>query len=105
MLPDELQAKLIANLKEDPNIPIDEAEAKLQIEGFFNKLVSDDDWTTIVKLHALFEGVFSHLLADALCCPELLGVLSNLPMGETRYGKLKFLKELKLITGEVLTRF
>jgi len=30
--------------------------------GFFYRLLEEDDWSFVIKLHALFEAVCSHLL-------------------------------------------
>jgi hypothetical protein len=40
-----------------------ELESKLGLDqGFFGNLQSEDDWSFVIKLHALFEAACTHLL-------------------------------------------
>ena len=51
--------------------------------GFYEKLLGEDDWSFIVKLSALFEAACSHILVKRLHAPELedyLGRNSGLPL-------------------------
>lgn len=95
---DEVAKVLLENF--DRTIPFEYAEKLIGVLGFFRKLIDEDDWTVIIKLHALLESVLSHALADALKHPELISLFAELPMSDARFGKVKFLRELNLIADE-----
>jgi hypothetical protein len=69
-------------------------EKDFGIQGFFEKLKDDDDWSLVINLHALLESMFIQLLADALNRRELTKPFTPLPM----HSKLKFLGTLGLVT-------
>ena len=66
-------------------------------------LRQDDDWSAIIKLHALIESAVTHLLVKFFGHPELEGVFAKMELGNVRSGKLIFLKELNCLNGH--TRF
>ena len=66
-------------------------------DGFFKDLVKEDDWSFVIKLHALFEAACSHLLLFHLAEPELAGIISRLELSNKTTGKLAFLSALKLV--------
>jgi hypothetical protein len=80
--------------------PVDTIENKLGMPGFFYSLAKDSDWAVIVKLHALIEALCSHLITDELKKPELLPIISYIPLGESKFGKVNILQALKLITDD-----
>ena len=42
---------------------LDELESNIGVEqGFFDRLLHEDDWSFVIKLHAVFEAVVTHLL-------------------------------------------
>lgn len=62
--------------------------------GFLvNLLIKEDDWSFIIKLHALVEAAVSHLLAT-ICGEELLTVFTRLQLSSETVGKLAFAKAL-----------
>lgn len=65
--------------------------------GFFEKLIQEDDWSFIIKLHALFEGACTHLLLFHFQEPTLFEVLSRLELSNKSTGKLAFLDRLELL--------
>jgi len=65
---------------------------------FFESLISEDDWSFIIKLHALVESVSTNILVDALGKPELRDQLSRLPLSDSEYGKLSLMKSLDLVS-------
>lgn len=88
-MPDSVRTS-IANLEE-----------RLQVEpGFCNSLKEEDDWSLIIKLHALLEAATAHLLAQSFDNFSLLDVFSLLEMSNPRTGKIVFLKKLGLMTQE-----
>ncbi len=80
----------------DPNFEkhLHELEKSLGIpEGFIERLRDEDDWSFVIKAHALLEAAISQLLAHELGKPQLEGVFARLDM-TAAFGKLTF--------GEVL---
>ena len=75
-------------------------EAKLGIApGFFDSLDSDDenDWSFIIKLHALVEAAVSHLLTEQLHRPELAELFARLDISNKATGKAAFVEVLALL--------
>ena len=58
------------------------------------------DWSFIIKLHALVEGVSTHLLIADLGDERLREPISHLEMSNSRTGKVAFLKALELIESD-----
>jgi hypothetical protein len=69
-------------------------------KGFYQKLLNEDDWSFVIKLSALFEAAATHALTARLGYPQLEGALSCLDHAHTKYGKVKLLKELGVISVE-----
>jgi len=75
-------------------------EHKLGVEsGFFASLDGDDenDWSFVIKTHALIEAAISHLLTEHLKRPELAGTFSRLEMSNEATGKVAFATALGLL--------
>ena len=74
--------------------------------GFFNSLDADDenDWSFVIKLHALVEAAVSHLLTAQFHREELSGLFSRLDMSNETTGKAAFVKALALL-GKPERRF
>lgn len=74
-------------------------EAKLGLKrNFYRDLLTNDDWSFVIKLNALFEAACTHALAQRLSCPELVDDLTYLEFADQKKGKIKFLKSLGAIT-------
>ena len=86
-------------------VPLLEANLGLRL-GFFESLDSDDenDWSFVIKAHALAEAAVSHLLTKAVKRPELSDLFSRLDMSNKATGKAAFVKALGLL-GEEERRF
>lgn len=69
-------------------------------KGFYMSLLSEGDWSFLIKLHALFEAAASHILTVRLGDGKLDGPFSHLELSNKNYGKATFLKELGAITSE-----
>lgn len=65
--------------------------------GFLENLHSQDDWSFIVKAHALVEAAISHLLCRALGRDELADVFANMELSGKTSGKIAFVKALSLL--------
>ena len=47
-------------------------------EGFYERLVREDDWSFVIKLNALFEAACTHALANRLHAPQA-GTIASVP--------------------------
>lgn len=82
-----------------------ELEQKIGLKkGFLERLAKEDDWSFIIKLHALFETVCSHLLLYHFKESKLGGIISRLELSNKSTGKLEFLKATELL-GEDERKF
>lgn len=82
-----------------------ELQEKLLLpDNFFKKLLDEDDWSFIIKLHALIEAACGSLLLYHFDEPELKNIISRLELSNKTTGKIAFLKELGLL-GETNRRF
>jgi hypothetical protein len=76
-------------------------EAELGLPaGFYDGLMKDDDWSFVIKLHALFESATTFVLSRCLRKPELEEVFSHIEMSNSRGGKIAFGKILGLFDEE-----
>jgi hypothetical protein len=90
---------------EENEIPIDQGILDLQNrlglpDDFFKRLLYEDDWSFIIKLHALIEAVCGSLIIHHLDEPGLRSIVSRLELSNKTYGKLAFLKAFELIEEE-----
>lgn len=78
-----------------------ELERKIGVpENFFRDLNNADDWTFVIKLHALFEAACAHLLLHHLREPELASIVTRLELSNKTTGKIAFLAKLKLVSAD-----
>lgn len=69
-------------------------------ERFLEKLVAEDDWSFVIKLHALIEAALSYLLTETVGEPRLLEVFSRIELSNSQTGKLVLAKHLDLIDSD-----
>jgi len=80
---------------------IAEIETNLGLKpGFFSDLRKDDDWSFLIKVHALMESVCSHLLTSYFSDIKFKDIFSRLEMSDTKKGKVAFLRAAGLIIKE-----
>jgi hypothetical protein len=76
---------------------IGELETRLGVHnGLLYSLLTQDDWSFVVKLHALIESSINELLRARVGRPELSDFLSLLPLSGVS-GKLPLLQKLGLL--------
>ena len=63
--------------------------------GFLIDLAHEDDWSFVIKAHALVEAAVSHQLASVLD-PRLRPVFDGLELSDARAGKIAFARALEL---------
>lgn len=68
--------------------------------GFVRRLVREDDWSFVIKLHALFEAVCTHLLLYHFKEPNLADVFARLELSDKTAGKVAFLGKLELLNAD-----
>lgn len=71
--------------------------------GYCLRLLSEDDWSFIIKLSALFEAVATEALTIKFGDPRITESLSYVEYANSKYGKIIFLHKLDVITNEQLT--
>jgi len=84
---------------------IDEAVANLEVKlnirnGFFDELLKEDDWSFIIKSHAIVEAAASSLLTKYVGIETLIEVFARIELSNKSYGKVIFLKHLNLLEKE-----
>jgi hypothetical protein len=88
-------------MNSDAETYILDLEKKLLLPtGFFESMLAEDDWSFVIKIHALFEAALSQLLAHHLGRPELLDVLCRMEISNTATGKLAVAKALGYLEDE-----
>lgn len=87
---------------------IDQTIARLESElalpnGFFDSLKNEDDWSFILKCHALMESACSFLLTAYFNDPSFEDIFSRLEMSDKKKGKVAFLQAAALVIPEEAT--
>ncbi len=86
---DEIMKGMFALLKQS------EKELHLR-EGFLQMLLQEDDWSFVIKIHALIEAAVSQQLASSID-KRLLRIFQRLELGDARSGKIRFAEALGLL--------
>ncbi|NID08577.1 hypothetical protein [Fibrivirga algicola] len=71
---------------------------------FFKRLLEEDDWSFVIKLHALIEASCTDLLLHHFDEPVLKIIISRLELSNKSSGKIAFIKELELL-GDTYRRY
>ena len=78
--------------------------ALLQVEkhydlgsGFMHDLLHEEDWSFVIKAHALVEAAASQLLTHHIGDRRVAGIVEKLELSNTRTGRLAFLGALDLL--------
>lgn len=61
-------------------------------------LETDDDWTFVIKMHAIVEAALNHLLIVRLNDPKLSEIVAKLPTNDQRKGKMALIKTYGLLS-------
>jgi len=79
-----------------------ELESKIGVKsGFFASLLEEDDWSFVIKLHALFEAACTHLLLYHFKGePQLADIVSRIELSGKPVGKAAILGRLGLVGKE-----
>lgn len=69
-------------------------------ESFLTRLATDDDWTTVIKLHSMLEAGLNRLLTMRLGYAGLSDFASKLDTGDRQRGKLALAKVFGLLSDD-----
>ncbi|MDD3276693.1 MAG: hypothetical protein PHP93_06560 [Kiritimatiellales bacterium] len=87
--------KSIEMLKEASNSLLDEISSHSR---FFQEIVEDDDWSFVIKTHALVEACVSGLLVVVLGDQKISTIIERLPLSDTQMGKTVIAKQLGIMS-------
>lgn len=91
----------MSDVNKEMNKEIKQLEKKIGLSsGYYSKLLSEDDWSFIIKLSALFEAVATEALSIKLEVTKATETLSYLEYANPKSGKIVFLEKLEVITKE-----
>jgi len=77
----------------------DELESSIGLpSGFLDRLLEEDDWSFIVKAHAMIESSASKALTDVTGIKEAADFFSKLDMSNNTTGKLALISALDIIS-------
>ncbi len=62
-----------------------------------HSLASDDDWTFVIKMHAIVEAALNHMFMVRLNDPKLSEIVAKLPTNDEKKGKMAFIKTYDLL--------
>lgn len=65
--------------------------------GFFDSLRNEDDWSVVIKCHALIESAATRMLTLYFGKAQLNDVFANMEMSNKKSGKAAFISKLKLL--------
>jgi len=83
---------------------INQLEQKIGLSsGYYSKLLSEDDWSFIIKLSALFEAVATEALSIKFGNSNITESVSYLEYANPKSGKIVFLEKLEVINKEQFT--
>lgn len=72
------------------------AELKEQV-SFLCNLLAEDDWSFIIKSHALLEAAVTQMLVEYLGESQLKTYIERLPLSDSQLGKIVIAKQLGLL--------
>jgi len=67
---------------------------------FMLSLFDTDDWSMIIKSHALIESIVTELIIAKTEEPNLKMLIERLPLSDEQIGKLKIAKDYNILTKE-----
>jgi hypothetical protein len=85
--------------RSEPFAIIKQLESEIGIApGFLEGLLKDgDDWSFVIKVHAVAEAALTHLLTTTVGREELRDLFGSLPMGDSRRGRISVAAQLHLL--------
>jgi hypothetical protein len=65
---------------------------------FLLGLLKEDDWSFVIKSHALIEAVMTQLVTQHAADPRFKAIFERLPISDEEIGKIAIAKQLDLLT-------
>lgn len=65
---------------------------------FIDNLINEDDWSLVIKSHALLESACADMLCHYFGKYELADIFAQMDMSNKRYGKIAFISALNLLS-------
>ena len=79
------------------------AEGLIDKTEFMLSILKTDDWSMIIKAHALIETIVTELIIAQTEEEKLKSLIERLPLSDEQIGKLKITKDYNLLTSEQRT--
>ena len=77
---------------------IRELEKELGLpKQFFENIKDEDDWSFVIKLHALIEASITNILTDKFLEHDFADIFSQMELSNKRTGEIAFIKKLNLL--------
>ena len=67
-------------------------------QKFIDSLINEDDWSLVIKSHALLESACADMLCHYFGKYELDDIFAHLDMSNKKCGKIAFISSLKLLS-------
>ena len=67
---------------------------------FLFDLAKQDDWSFVIKAHAMLEAVVTEMLLEHLGEPRIKRVIERLPLSDGQVGKIIVAKQMELLTDK-----
>lgn len=81
-------------------VRISSIENLIEKINFMKTLLQADDWSMIIKSHALIETLVTELIISQIDEEKLKSLIERLPLSDEQVGKLKITKDYNLLTQE-----
>ncbi|MWL87683.1 hypothetical protein [Cupriavidus sp. SW-Y-13] len=93
MIAQEEVEDIVGRLQEELKLP----------NGFFQKLRDEDDWSFVIKLHAMLEAALGHVIVHRLGYDALADAVSYMDMSDKRKGKVVIAAALGMLVSHEIT--
>jgi len=91
----------VSDINQEMNEEIKQLEKNIGLPtGYYSKILSEDDWSFIIKLSALFEAVATEALSIKFGDSRIAESVSYLEYANQKSGKIAFLEKLTVINKE-----
>ncbi len=89
----------MAKAKFDPSALPNWMEESLGVPltALFNTFKNDDDWTFVIKIHAIIEAALNQILITQMGNPSLDRIIEKLETNNRRTGKIAFIRAYDLL--------
>ena len=91
----------MSDINKEMNEEVQQLEKSIGLPtGYYSKILSEDDWSFIIKLSALFEAVATEALSTKIGDSRINESVSYLDYANQKSGKIVFLKKMDVINTE-----